>query len=229
MKQLWMIVAGLLLSGALWGVTAATAPALSAQQRATSTPTAMPRLPVTLVARPLPAVLPITATPALTISQIITLPVRATPTPTPRRTPVSRSTPTRTPTATQAVAPAATPTRTPTATQAVAPSAADGDPSTAITDFTAQASRLRGQIDLRWGYAGAPFDGVFIVERSANGGVWRYVEGCTQPYTPNATSYRCPDSGLTSGATYLYRACVVDYGASCAALSAALSEPVRAP
>jgi hypothetical protein len=212
MKHLLMIATGLLLSAALWGVTA-TAPALSAQQRATSTPTAMPRIPVTLVARPLPAVVPITATPALTLTQIVTLPVRATPTPTPRRTPVARG----------------TPTRTPTGAPAVAPSAEDGGANAGILDFTAQASRLRGQIDLRWRDAGVPFDGAFIVERSANGGVWRYVAGCTQPYTPNATSYRCADSGLTSGATYLYRACIVTYGASCAAVAAVLSEPVRAP
>jgi hypothetical protein len=135
--------------------------------------------------------------------QALTLTVRVTPTVRTTPTPAVRGTPT------------------------VAPAAAD-EP-TGIIDFNALASRLRGQIDLSWGYVGAPFAGEFVIERSANGGVWRYVADCTQPYAAEAKLYRCRDTGLTSGATYAYRACVLDYGYSCAAVAVVESGAVKAP
>ena len=212
MKFIGMIGIGLLLIGAFFGVAAASVTvAAPPAQRATSTPspTAVLRVPVTLVARPLPVILPvtttpsITATPAITLVQALTLTVRVTPTVRTTPTPAVRGTPT------------------------VAPAAAD-EP-TGIIDFNALASRLRGQIDLSWGYVGAPFAGEFVIERSANGGVWRYVADCTQPYAAEAKLYRCRDTGLTSGATYAYRACVLDYGYSCAAVAVVESGAVKAP
>lgn len=209
MKHIRVIATGLFMAGALFGVITAHArtEAPPAQQRATSTPspTAVLRTPATLVARPLPELIPITATPtsALTLTQTSTLTLRTTPAVRITPTPAVRSTPT------------------------VAPAAAD-EPA-GIIGFSALASRLRGQIDLRWGYVGAPFDGAFIVERSANGGVWRYVADCTQSYAADAESYRCRDTDLTSGATYAYRACIVDYGASCADAAVVESGEVKAP
>lgn len=204
MKHIGMIVIGFLLLGALFGVASASVTlAAPVAQRATRTPspTAVRRVPVTLVARPLPVLVPITATAVVTATPTVTATIRTSPTP--RTTSTPRSTPTSTPAA--------------------------ADAPEGIVDFSASASRLRGQIDLRWGYIGAPFDGAFIVERSANGGVWRYVADCTQPYVADATTYRCPDTGLTSGASYAYRACIVDYGSSCASAVAVESNEVKAP
>jgi len=212
MKLIGMIGIGLLLIGAFFGVASASVTAIAPPaQRATRTPspTAVLRVPVTLVARPLPVILPITttplitSTPSITLAQALTLTVRVTPTLRTTPTPVVRSTPT------------------------VAPAAADA--STGIVDFSALPSRLRGQIDLSWGYVGAPFAGEFVIERSANGGVWRYVVDCTQPYAADADLYRCRDTGLTSGATYAYRACILDYGYSCAGADVVESGAVKAP
>lgn len=203
MKHIGIIVIGFLLLGALFGAASASiTTAAPGTQRATRTPspTAVRRVPVTLVARPLPILVPITATAVVTASPTVTATLRTSPTP--RTTPTTTTTPT--------AAPAA-------------------DAPKGIVDFSASASRLRGQIDLRWGYIGVPFDGAFIVERSANGGVWRYVADCTQTYVADATTYRCPDTGLTSGASYAYRACIVEYGSSCASAVAVESNEVKAP
>jgi hypothetical protein len=227
-KHLLTLVIGLLLAGALFGAAAAHARTESRMaQRATSTPspaaspTATRRLPVTLAARPLPVLIPVTttatisATPPFTTTPALTETVRATPTP--------RSTLRGTPTPDNTPAPRATPTDSVAAADAPADATAD------MTGFSALASRLRGQIDLRWRYAGEPFDGSFVIERSANGGVWRYVADCTQPYAPDAYTYRCRDTELTSGSTYAYRGCIVGYGASCADAAVVESDPVKAP
>lgn len=213
-----MIVIGLLLVGVLFGAAAANsatdAPLL---QRTTSTPSPTPVLRATLVVRPLPILAPITttivisATPgvtttsALTATQSLTLPVRVTPTPAVRTTPTPavRTTPT------------------------VIPSAADTTDE--IINFIASATRLRGQIELRWEYVGAPFAGKFTVERSANGGAWRYVASCTQPYVTGETIYRCRDTGLTSGATYQYRICITDASYSCADAVVAETDAIKSP
>lgn len=210
MKLIGMIGIGLLLIGAFFGVASAGVTAgAQVMQRATSTPspTAVLRVPVTLVARPLPILVPITVTPVVTVTPSMTVTPRVTPTT--RTTPTVRTTP------------------TPRSTPTVAPSAADAPDG--IVDFSASASRLRGQIDLRWGYVGAPFEGNFIVERSANGGVWRYVASCTQPYAADQDSYRCRDTELTSGASYAYRACILGYGSSCANTASVESNEVKAP
>lgn len=211
MKHIGMVVIGLLLVGALFGVAAASVTSdVPVAQRATSTPspTAVLRVPVTLVARPLPILIPITATPVVTVTPIMTITPRVTPTI--RTTPTVRTTP--------------TPRNTPTG----APAAADAPDG--IVAFSASASRLRGQIELRWGYVGAPFTGNFIVERSTNGGAWRYAASCTQPYIPNEDTYRCRDTGLTSGASYQYRICITDeaYG-SCATAASAETDAIKAP
>jgi hypothetical protein len=148
----------------------------------------------------------LTGTPALTVTRSLSLPVRATPTPVRR----------------------ATPTVTSIGTPTVTPSAADAPDG--IVTFSASATRLRGQIELRWEYVGAPFVGVFTVERSTNGGAWRYVASCTQPYiNDGSTFYRCRDTDLTSGAAYQYRICITESSYSCADVVVAETDAVRAP
>ena len=98
-----------------------------------------------------------------------------------------------------------------------------------IVDFRAVASRLRGRVDLSWGYEGAAFDGSFLVERSTNGSVWRFVKDCVQPYDADAATYKCSDVDLTSGTAYSYRACVVTYGTACASADVTESVTVKAP
>ncbi|HHY53885.1 MAG TPA: hypothetical protein GYA08_00480 [Chloroflexi bacterium] len=210
MKHIGMIVLGVFLVGALFGVASANGAAdMTVMQRAASTPSPTPALRATLAVRPLPILTPITTTlvitgapgvtttPMVTATQILTLPVRATP------TPVTRATPT------------------------VAPSAADAPDG--IVNFVASAARLRGQIELRWEYIGAPFVGDFTVERSADGGAWRYVANCTQPYVANQSVYRCRDTGLTSGAAYQYRICITDAGYSCADAVVAETDAIKSP
>lgn len=210
MKQIGMILIGLLLVVMLFGVAAASvATDAPLAQRATSTPSPTAVLRTTPGVRPLPILAPVTATvtvsgtpaltvtPSLTATQSLALPVRATP------TPVQRATPT------------------------VAPSGADAP--AGIVNFSASAARLRGQIELRWEYVGEAFEGVFTVERSANGGAWRYVASCTQPYAADESAYRCRDSGLTSGAAYQYRICITASSYSCADAVIAETDTVRSP
>jgi len=227
-KHLLTIVIGVLLAGALFGVTAAhTRTESPMAQRATSTPspaaspTALQRIPVTRVAQPLPVLIPVTVTATISATPSLTTTLTTTPTltETVRVTPTPRPTLRGTP----------TPDNTPTLRDTPTASAADADALAGITTLSALASRLRGQIDLRWRYAGEPFDGSFVIERSANGGVWRYVADCTQPYAPDAYTYHCRDTELTSGSTYAYRGCIVGYGASCADAAVVESDPVKAP
>ena len=96
--------------------------------------------------------------------------------------------------------------------------------SNGIIEFRAAPARLRGRVDLSWGYQGDAFDGIFLVERSTNGGVWRFVKECIQPYDEEVTAYTCSDTDLTSGTAYTYRACLVDSGTVCASTNA--TEPV---
>lgn len=217
-KHIGMIGLGVWLVLMLFGVAMANvAPDAPLAQRATSTPSPTTVLQITPGTRQLPILAPVTPTvtasvtptvtaaPLLTATQSLTLPVRTTPTPAQRATPtpVLRTTPT------------------------VAPSAADAPDG--IVNFTAIAARLRGQIELRWEYVGAPFVGVFTVERSANGGAWRYVANCTQPYAVDESAYRCRDVGLTSGAAYQYRVCITESGYSCADAVIGETDPIRSP
>lgn len=205
-----MIVIGLLLAGVLGSVVAvndvAGAPLV---QRVTSTPSPTPMLRATLVVRPLPILTPITTTVVISATPDLTTTLALTAT-------QSLTLPVR-----------ATPTPVLRATPTVIPSA--GDAPDAIINFTANATRLRGQIDLRWEYVGAPFAGAFTMERSANGGAWRYVASCAQPYVASETSYRCRDTGLTSGATYQYRICITDAGYSCADVVVAETDAIKSP
>lgn len=98
-----------------------------------------------------------------------------------------------------------------------------------ISEFRATPARLRGRVELSWKYAGKPFAGSFVVERSTNGGAWRAVSACVQPFNEGSASYGCADSGLTSGTRYAYRACITARGATCTKGSATKSVAVKAP
>jgi len=80
-------------------------------------------------------------------------------------------------------------------------------------------SRTKGQVDLGWVYAGRPFRGSFLIERSTDGRKWRVVTACTK-FAPTSSvttpkKYSCSDTRLTSGRTYYYRACAITSGTSC--------------
>jgi hypothetical protein len=95
----------------------------------------------------------------------------------------------------------------------------------AVTDLHATAGRLRGRVELGWRFVIPARDGdeqsalgddsVFVVERSTNGGSWRPVKVCYQPLDPEADTYSCTDSRLTSGATYAYRVCLASRPTTC--------------
>jgi hypothetical protein len=223
MKRIVMIGMGLMLLALVAGAArAASDAAPPALQRATPTPTAVLRIPVTLAVLPLPApvlitpTVAITATPALLATPVsIGTPARIV---TPFSTPTRRTAPTPTPA--QRSSPTSTLTLTPTAV---------ADTSGGIVDFRASTSRVRGQVQLSWRYVGDPFDGDFVVERSANGGAWRYVADCSQPYDPDAGIYRCRDEGLTSGSAYEYRVCVGEAVYSCSGAPFAETDAIKAP
>ncbi|MFO7634507.1 MAG: hypothetical protein R6W76_18300 [Caldilinea sp.] len=223
MKRIVMIGMALMLLALVAGAArAASDAALPALQRATPTPTAVLRIPVTLAVLPLPApvlitpTVAITATPALLATPVsIGTPARVV---TPSSTPTRRTAPTPTPA--QRSSPTPTLTLTPTAV---------ADTSGGIVDFRASTSRVRGQVQLSWRYVGDPFDGDFVVERSANGGAWRHVADCSQPYDPDADIYRCRDEGLTSGSAYEYRACVGEAVYSCSGAPFAETDAIKAP
>lgn len=233
MRKVGIVMIGVFLLAAMiaaiGGVPAQTVNAAPGAQRATSTPTAA-RITATAtptatlsVARILlvTPLAPLTTTTVLTTAGLTTtvlMPVQivtastylsgtASVTPTITATPRTTSRPT-----TRATA---TPTPTP------AP--------TGIVDFRAVASRLRGRVDLSWGYKGDTFDGSFLVERSTNGSVWRFVKDCIQPFAADAATYKCSDVDLTSGTAYSYRACVVNYGTACASTDATDPVTVKAP
>lgn len=99
-----------------------------------------------------------------------------------------------------------------------------------VTNFRATASRVRGRIDLSWYYTGRSFTGYFVVERSTNGSTWRSVSACTLKYNGNAkTPYTCMDTGLASGTSYSYRACILTKGTACSSASATKAVTVKAP
>lgn len=101
--------------------------------------------------------------------------------------------------------------------------------SNTITNFRAMASRTRGRIDLSWNYTGRSFSGYFVVERSSYGSSWRSVSACALNYTAGKAAYSCADTGLTSGTSYTYRACIASKGLACSASSATRPVTVRAP
>lgn len=193
-------------------------------QRATATPTPAPRIPVALTVLPLPVTIVVAPTSAITLTPVLTgtPTIRVTPsvpttTPTLRSAPAQRATPT----------PTITSTGTPTAT--VAP-ATSNDAVTGIVDFRATTARVRGQIQLSWRYIGDDLDdGGFVVERSVNGGAWRYVPDCALPFDDDAELYRCRDAGLHSGSSYAYRICIAQDIPSCAGASVVETEPIKAP
>lgn len=210
MKQVGMIAIGLLLIVMLFGVAAASVTTdAPLAQRATNTPLPTMVLRTTPGVRPLPILAPVTVT--VMVSS----------------TPAKTVTPSLTATQSLTLPVRATPTPMRRATPTVGPSRADA--LAGIVNFSASAARLRGQIELRWDYVGEAFEGVFTVERSANGGAWRHVTSCTQPYAANASTYRCRDSALTSGAAYQYRICITASSYSCADAVIAETDTVRAP
>ncbi len=217
------------LVGALGGNFVQTVNAAPSIQRATSTPTAAritatatPTLTPTLsVARILlvTPLAPLTTTTVLTTAGLTTtvlMPVQIV-----TATTLLTGTASVTPTVTATLRPTPRPTTRATATPTPTPAG--------IVDFRAVASRLRGRVDLSWGYEGAAFDGSFLVERSTNGSVWRFVRDCIQPYDAAAKVYKCSDTDLTSGTAYSYRACVVTYGTACASTDVTESVTVKAP
>lgn len=227
MRNVGIVLIGVLLLAALVGVlggaSVQTASAAPAAQRATSTPTPARVTPTAtptatlsvariLVVTPLA---PLTMTTVLTTTGLTTtvlLPVQIV-TASTVLTGIAGVPPTVTATPRPTIRVTATPTPSPSG----------------IVDFRAAASRLRGRVDLSWGYEGDAFDGSFLVERSTNGSVWRFVKDCSQPYDADVATYKCSDVDLTSGTAYSYRACIVDYGTACASTDATEPVTVKAP
>lgn len=192
----------------------ATSTPTAARITATATPTATLSVARLLLVTPLA---PLTTTTVLTTAGLTTtvlMPVQIVTAST-----YLSGTASVTPTVTATPRPTTRATATPTPTPAP----------TGIVDFRAVASRLRGRVDLSWGYKGDTFDGSFLVERSTNGSVWRFVKDCIQPYAADAATYKCSDVDLTSGTAYSYRACVVNYGTACASTDATDPVTVKAP
>jgi hypothetical protein len=98
-----------------------------------------------------------------------------------------------------------------------------------ISEFRATPARLRGRVELSWKYAGKPFSGAFVVERSTNGGAWRAVSACVQPFSEGGESYGCADTGLASGTRYTYRACIASRGTTCTKSNATKAVALKAP
>lgn len=227
MKRITHLIIGLALVALAAGAArAALDGAQPIAQRATATPTPAPRIPVALTVLPLPVTIPVTIVVAPTSA--ITLTPVLTGTPTIRATPsVATTTPTLRSAPAQRATPTITSTGTPTAT--VAP-ATSNDAVTGIVDFRATTARVRGQIQLSWRYIGDDLDdGGFVVERSVNGGAWRYVPDCALPFDDDAELYRCRDAGLHSGSSYAYRICIAQDIPSCAGASVVETEPIKAP
>lgn len=233
MRNAGIVLIGVLLLaalvGALGGPSVQTASAAPAAQRATSTPTPARVTPTATptatlsVARILlvTPLAPLTMTTVLTTTGLTTtvlMPVQIVTAST-----ILTGTASVTPTVT------ATPRATPRPTTRVTATPTPSPAPSGIVDFRAVASRLRGRVDLSWGYKGDAFDGSFLVERSTNGSVWRFVKDCSQPYDADAATYKCSDVDLTSGTAYSYRACIVDYGTACASTDATEPVTVKAP
>lgn len=104
--------------------------------------------------------------------------------------------------------------------------------STPAITLTATAGDARGQVDLRWSYAGRAFRGTFLAERSTNRTTWTPVTGCSLSYSMRTTSYICTDTRLSSGRAYYYRVCIPATGSkTCTTTNAAVPRrtPVTAP
>ncbi|MFN3978917.1 MAG: hypothetical protein ACK4SA_00870 [Caldilinea sp.] len=229
MKRVTYLIIGLALVVLAAGAAhAALDGAQPIAQRATATPTPVLRIPLALTVLPLPVTIVVAPTSAITVTPSLTgtptirvTPSVATATPTLRGAPTRRATPTPTPRV------RTTPTPTPTIT--IAPTTADDD-ATGIVDFRATTARVRGQIQLSWRYLGDDLDnGGFVVERSVNGGVWRFVPDCALPFDDDTELYRCRDAGLYSGSSYAYRICVAQDVPSCAGASVVETESIKAP
>lgn len=237
MKQIVNLVVGLVLVVlAVGGARAASKVAQPIVQRATATPTSALRIPVVLTVLPPQVTVVVAPTSAIPVTPLLTgtltirvTPVTATMTPTLRGTPGLRTTPTPTPRV------RTTPSITPTTP--LAPATTD-DAAVGIVDFRATTSRVRGQIQLSWRYFGDDLDddlddglddGQFVVERSVNGGAWRFVADCALPFDANTEIYRCRDTGLYSGSSYAYRICVAQDIPSCAGALTVETEPIKAP
>jgi hypothetical protein len=79
---------------------------------------------------------------------------------------------------------------------------------------------------LSWRYTGVPFrSSSFVVERSTNGIQWSVVRDCTKEFSSLSDDYACADNGLTSGATYYYRACTTP-NTDCTGIDATTTPPV---
>lgn len=233
MRNLGIVMIGVFLLAAmvvaLGGFHAQTVSAAPGAQRATSTPTAARITPTATptttlsVARILliTPLAPLTTTTVLTTAGLTTtvlMPVQIV-----TATTFLSGTASITPTVT------ATPRTTPRPSTRATPTPTPSTMPSGIVDFRAVASRLRGRVDVSWGYKGDAFDGSFLVERSTNGSVWRFVKDCSQPYDADAATYKCSDVDLTSGTAYSYRACVVDYGTACTSTDATEAVTVKAP
>ncbi|MBE7550897.1 MAG: hypothetical protein HS126_07450 [Anaerolineales bacterium] len=95
-------------------------------------------------------------------------------------------------------------------------------------EFRAAISRDRtsGKVVLSWRYTGVPFrSSSFLVERSTNGRQWSVVRDCAQEFSSQSDDYACADNGLTSGATYYYRACTTP-NTDCTGIDATTTPPV---
>jgi hypothetical protein len=227
MKRMPVLLIGLLLLALLAGTVPAAAEVTQPlAQRVTATATPALRIPVTLVVLPLPATIEAAPTTGLVVTPLVATPIvtgtlmfRVTPVIT-ATTSAVRATPT--PTARVRI------TSTPTSTTAAVPAAADSE--TGIVDFRATTSRVRGQIQLSWRYLGDNVDGGgFVVERSTNGGAWRFVADCALPFDGDIDLYRCRDTGLYSGSSYAYRICIAQEVPACAGAVVVETEPVKAP
>ena len=229
MRNVGIVLIGVLrlaaLVGALGGPSVQTASAAPAAQRATSTPTPARVTPTATPTATLSAarILLVTPLAPLTMTTVLT----TTGLTTTVLMPVQIVTASTYLTGTESVTPTVTATPRPT-TRATATPTPTPTPS-GIIDFRAVASRLRGRVDLSWGYKGDAFAGSFLVERSTNGSVWRFVKDCIQPYDADAATYKCSDVDLTSGTAYSYRACIVNYGTACASTDATEPVTVKAP
>ena len=200
MRRIAVAGAGFLLLIGLWVVAQSLHPAATQAAPARQRTPLAPTLAMTLVVRPLPT-LPLTAT--LTTAEGSSA-VRATQTSRPIATRRATQTPFR-----------AAPT----------PAAALD----LLDAFAAVSARRRGQIDLSWLYSGPTQAAFFVVERSADGGIWRPVDSCHTPVTADSSRYRCTDTELASGSTYLYHLCIVGRELSCADAPTVAAEPVKAP
>jgi len=200
MRRIAVAGAGFLLLIGLWVVAQSLHPAATQAAAARQRTPLAPTLAMTLVVRPLPT-LPLTAT--LTTTD---------------RTPAVR--------ATQTPRPIATRRATQTPLQAAPTPAAALE---LLDAFAAVPARRRGQVDLSWLYSGPTQPAFFVVERSADGGIWRPVDSCRTPVTAESTRYRCTDTELASGSTYTYQLCIVGRQFSCADAPTVAAEPVKAP